>query len=118
MKKILILIVAIALYLHFYPQPELNAWYEEKKAEFLDELSKSTKVTFKSNLDGVYEELKEEFIGFSEIELKNLKTITSSLDSLTEYYDNNCHGSEQNKLFHPDNADKVCAKVAKFIADL
>ncbi|WP_448250014.1 hypothetical protein [Thalassotalea agariperforans] len=118
MKKILILIVGIALYLHFYPNPEINKWYEEKKAEFLDTMAKSTKVTFKSNLDGVYEELKAEFIGFSPEELQNLKVITSSLESITEFYQQSCTGTKQSKLFHPDNADKVCAKISTLISKM
>lgn len=118
MKKILILIVGIALYLHFYPHPEINKWYEAKKAEFLDTMAKSTKVTFKSNLDGVYEELKDEFIGFSPEELENLKVITGSLESITEFYRNSCAGTKQSKLFHPDNTDKVCAKISVLISKL
>ena len=73
MKKILILIVGIALYLHFYPQPEINTWYESKKAEFLDVIAKSTKVTFKANLDEVYEELITEFKSFSNPRNRKLK---------------------------------------------
>ncbi|MGJ8692844.1 MAG: hypothetical protein ACSHW0_10220 [Thalassotalea sp.] len=118
MKKILILIVGIALYLHFYPNTELNNWYEDKKAEFLDTMAKSTKVTFKSNLDGIYDELKNEFIGFSDTELKNLKTITGSVDSITKFYQKSCQGTERTNLFHPDNADKVCRKLSAVISKI
>ena len=118
MKKILILIVGIALYLHFYPQPELSNWYESKKAEFLDSMAKSTKVTFKSNLDGVYDELKKEFIGFSKQELENLKVITSSLESITEFYQTSCTGGKETKLFHPDNTSKVCNKISALISKI
>lgn len=119
MKKILILIVALALYLHFFPQPELNAWYEAKKEEFLTELSQSTKVTFRTNLDGIYNDLKKEFISFSEKELANLKTITSSVDTLNEFYQENCQGPQPKRLlFQPDNNDRVCRKISEVIAKL
>ena len=62
MKKILILIVGIALYLHFYPNPDATKWYEDKKSAFLNTLSKSMKVTFTTDLNELYKELKNEFI--------------------------------------------------------
>ena len=118
MKKILILIVAIALYLHFYPNPEINKWYEGKKAEFLDTMAKSTKVTFKSNLDELYNQLKKDSKGFSAIELENLRTITGSLDSLNDFYQNNCSENSKSSLFHPDNISKVCKKLSTAISQI
>ena len=118
MKKILILIVSIAIYLHFYPQPELIQYYEDKKAEFLKELSQSTKVTFKKDLSFMYQDITQGNIGFSGAELENLKSITSSLDNLTAFYKENCQASSVQKLFHPDNIDKVCSKAQSFISTL
>ena len=118
MKKILILIVGIALYLHFYPQPELNDWYEGKKAEFLDTLAKATKARFKSSVDGLYDELKTEFEDFSPVEFQNLKTITSSVDQVTEFYEKNCTENIHSKFFHEGNAERVCYRLSKVIENI
>lgn len=112
MKKILILIVGIALYLHFYPQPELIQLYEDKKSELLTQLESSTKVTFKVNLADTYRLWEKELSGFSKQELSNLKEVLTSFDSVTNFYDENCHGNVTIKLFYADNHDKVCNKLA------
>jgi hypothetical protein len=39
MKNLLILIVAIALFLHFYPQPEVTKFYNEQKEALLEGFS-------------------------------------------------------------------------------
>jgi hypothetical protein len=36
MKNLLILIVSAALFLHFYPQPEVTKFYDEQKNSLLD----------------------------------------------------------------------------------
>ena len=43
MKNILILIVAAAVFLHFYPQPEVTKFYEDKKNMLLDSFAEFTK---------------------------------------------------------------------------
>lgn len=116
MKKILILIVGISLYFHFYPNSEGVQWYENQKEAFLTMLSKSMKVTSKTNLSGLYDELEKKFNSFSEIELQNLKVITNTSDDLTRFYEDNCVGGKTTKLFHPDNADKVCRKIASYVS--
>lgn len=116
MKKILILIVGIAIYLHFYPQEELTQYYEDKKAELMTKLSQSTKVSFTTNLHNIYEELKAEYIGFSSAELAEIKAVTRSVDHLTEFHQKVClQGQASNTPFHPDNLDKVCQKITQFI---
>ena len=42
MKNLLILIVAAALFLHFYPQPELEDWFSEKKVTAIAIFAKAT----------------------------------------------------------------------------
>ena len=115
MKKILILIVGIALYLHFYPQPELIQLYEDKKSELLSRLENSTKVTFKVNLADTYKKWEKELNGLSKQELSNLKEVLTSFDSVMNFYDENCHGNITAKLFYSDNHDKICNRLATII---
>lgn len=119
MKKILILIVTTAIYLHFFPQPELEQFYQEKKASLLNSLSKSTKVGFKANLNGFVEGLTDNSIGFSPEEVNELKAISSSVESLTGFYQETCiNKHQQGSGFHSDNINKVCQQAKSFINKL
>lgn len=118
MKKILILILSIALFLHFFPQPEISQWYEDKKEAFLDKASSATTTSGKLKTNHIYNQLKEEYIGFSEKELSELRTITASTESVKQFYRESCEASGGSGNFHPDNLGKVCAKIKQHLAKL
>ena len=56
-EKYIILIVAAALFLHFYPQPELEAWFEEQKTEVLKVFSDATDTKVRLKSDKIYQDL-------------------------------------------------------------
>lgn len=118
MKKLLILIVSVAIYLHFYPHPAISAFYEEKKAQLLNKMSQSSKVTFKKTMNNIYNEIKTEYVGFSSTELAKLKEITQSVASIEQFNTEYCVQGKENKNFHPDHVDKICVKTASFLSSL
>lgn len=114
MKNLLILIVAIAVYLHFYPQPEVTKFYNEQMAtvkEAFNEFS-DTKVRLKS--DKIFDELKPEFTTFSEQEVEHLKQITSSRETVKEFYFTYCSKTERDHVFHLSNQQKTCSVIDKY----
>jgi hypothetical protein len=119
MKKILILIVLIAMFLHFNPQPEVTQWYENKKSELLNIMAESTVSTSKIETKNLFSAFQNEFLGFSTDELKKLKDITHSIDDISAFHQKHCKdGASRSNLFHPDNEDKVCQKLTNFIKNL
>ncbi len=54
MKNLLILIVAAAVYLHFYPQPEVTKFYNETKQSLLDGFSKFSDTSVRLKADKIF----------------------------------------------------------------
>ena len=114
MKNLLILIVAAAVYLHFYPQPEVTKFYNEQieaAQEFFSEHT-STKVRLKA--DKIYTDLEPKFNQFSKEEIERLKEITSSRTQVKVFYFDICQTTKHEPSFHPNNERLVCQTIGKY----
>jgi len=114
MKYLLILIVAAALYLHFYPNEEVSNFYQDKisylKGFFSD--VGDTKIRLKA--DKIYTDLESELEGFSEKEVERLKVITSSRSVVKEFYHQICQTEKRDIVFHITNEKKVCSTISRY----
>lgn len=114
MKNLLILIVAIALFLHFFPQPEVTEFYEQQKESFLEGFSDATDTKVKLRPQKIYEELRPKFNSFRESELKNLKQITSSRKEVKAFYQTHCLSKKRSPSFHVRNQHTICQTMSKY----
>lgn len=114
MKKLLILIVAIAVFLHFNPQPELERKFEEYKSKMLNTFSNVTDTKVRLKTDKIYEDLSSEFDSFSTKEVEKLKEITLDRDSLKAFYSEYCFADKGHGIFHSTNLKKVCEKINQY----
>ncbi|NQY37147.1 MAG: hypothetical protein HRT37_19715 [Alteromonadaceae bacterium] len=114
MKKLLILIVAIALFLHFYPQPEVNNKFDEMMTIALDTFSNATDTKVRLKADTIYTDLKNELNGFTEDEVNYLKEITRNRDSVETFYLDYCKTGKNNPKFHAINLGKVCKTITRY----
>ncbi len=114
MKKILILIVAIAVFLHFYPQPEVDSKYEEYKTMFINMFSNATDTKIRLRADKIYEDLSADFSGFSSEEIDKLKEVTANRDEVKNFYSEYCFTEKGHPIFHNTNLEKVCTTVNKY----
>lgn len=114
MKNLLILIVATALFLHFYPQPEVTKFYNEQKEALLDGFSdfSDTRVRLKS--DKIFTDLESELDSFSLEEVEYLKEITSSRTNVKEFYQSYCQGNAKSMTFHSTNQASVCDTISQY----
>lgn len=114
MKNLLILIVAIALFLHFYPQPEVTKFYDKQKTMLLDgfEQFSDTKVRLKA--DKIFTDLKPKFDQFSSEEVKYLKEITSSRENVKYYFEEHCISNKRSIIFRTNNQAIVCKTISKY----
>lgn len=114
MKNILILIVAAAVYLHFYPQPEVTKLYNETKETLLDGFAEFSDTKVRLKADKIYIDLEPELSKFSPNEVDLLKDITSSRASVVSFYQEFCQSDNRNAIFHPLNQVKVCKTIEKY----
>jgi len=114
MKNLLILIVAIALFLHFYPQPEVTKFYNEQKEALVDSFSEFSDTKIRLKADKIFTNLQSELDSFSASEVKYLKEITSSRSNVKEFYQRYCANQEGNSIFHPANQAKVCETISHY----
>jgi hypothetical protein len=117
MKNLLILIVAAAVYFHFYPNEEVTQYYNDSKAVLLDSFSEfneltDTKVRLKA--DKIYLDLESELAAFSEQEVEHLKEISSSRDNVKAFYFTICNTDKRDFVFHLTNEQKVCATISRY----
>ncbi len=114
MKHLLILIVAAALYLHFYPNEEVTNFYQEKIGYlkgFFSEVG-NTKVRLKA--DKIYTDLENDLENFSDKEVERLKVITSSRQVVKEFYTQICQTEKRDIVFHITNEKKVCSTISRY----
>jgi hypothetical protein len=114
MKNLLILIVAIAVYLHFYPQPEVTKLYEDTKASLLDGFSDFSDTGVRLKADKIYTDLEPELKSFSSEEVTALKEITSSRKNVNSFYQDYCKAQKRNAVFHAANKSKVCKAISRY----
>ena len=116
MKKILILIVVIALFLHFNPQPEVNEFLEEQKTSFLDTMAEfsGTKVRMKSST--IIEKMDDQLASFSPAEMQKLKEITLTRSSVRSYFNKHCKAGQSDPEFHSQKHQKVCSQISHFLS--
>ncbi len=114
MKNLLILIVAAAVFLHFYPQPEVTKFYDEQKAALLDGFSEFSDTQVRLKADKVFTDLQSKLASFSAEEVKYLKEITSSRAKVNEFYQGFCKEKVPSVTFHPTNQASVCHTISKY----
>lgn len=114
MKNILILIVAAAVFLHFYPQPEVTKFYNETKESMLDGFSEFSDTSVRLKADKIFIDLKPELNSFVSEEIDSLKEITSSRDNVNDFYLDYCKGKKRSAIFHPTNQSKICKTIAQY----
>ena len=115
MKHLLILIVAAALYLHFYPNAEVTRFYNDGKAVLLDGFSEFSDTKVRLKADKIYLDLESELEGFSEKEVERLKEITSSRDNVKAFYLTICKTDARDIDFHITNEKKVCSTISRYV---
>lgn len=113
MKNLLILIVFAAVFLHFYPQPEVTDWYNEQKEAALKIFSDATDTSVSLKADKIYKDLEPKFGSFRESEIKRLKEITSSKDNVKAFYTDFC-SNKRDRKFHVDNQKLVCQTISRY----
>lgn len=114
MKNLLILIVAIAIFLHFYPQPELESWFEEQKTMVLSEFSNATDTKVRLNPDKIYKDLQPNIEQFNTDELAFVKNVTSSRESVKEFFKNYCKEKRPTPKLHQKNQQLLCTKISNY----
>ena len=114
MKKLLILIVAAAIFLHFYPQPKLESWFNEQKTMVLAKFSAATDTKVRLKADRIYLDLKPKFSQFNEDEQKYLKELTRSRETVVEFYQTYCKSQQTTPKFHQKNQQLVCKKMDEY----
>jgi len=114
MKNLLILIVFAAVFLHFYPQPELERWFNNQKKSAIATFSNATDTRARLSPSIIYKDLTPEFDQFNPEELKILKEITSSRKLVTNFNSEYCHSNKQSPRFHSSNQQKICKVIATY----
>lgn len=114
MKNIIILIVAAAVFLHFYPQPEVTKFYNDTKARLLESFAEFSDTSVRLKADKILIDLEPQLGSFSAAEVESLKEITSSRKNVNSFYQTYCKGKKRNTVFHPVNKAKVCKTIDNY----
>ena len=118
MKHLLILIVAASLYLHFYPNEKVTEFYNKQKQALLDSFGNFSDTKVRLKADKIYLDLENSLESFSEKEVKRLKEITSSRESIKDFYSIVCQTDTRDIVFHITNEKKVCSTINRYTSML
>lgn len=114
MKNLLILIVAAALFLHFYPQPELEKWYNHHKNSIMSSVSNATDTRVRLNIKKVYSDLEALFNRFSPEEVEYVTEMASERDNIISFYLEHCEKHKPNFNLQSLNQKRVCKVIAQY----
>ena len=114
MKNLLILIVAFAVFLHFYPQPHLEKWYEYKKQSTLDALSNIFDTKARLNTDKILTDLKSKMGDLSQQERVQLEQLVSSRKSVKAFYADICLAKKPQIIFRPVVQREICQTISEY----
>jgi xanthine dehydrogenase molybdopterin-binding subunit B len=114
MKYLLPLIVAVAVYLHFYPNVKVTIFYNETKQSLSSMFSKYSGTRVGLKTEKIYQDLESELGSFSAMEIKRLKVITSSRDVVRVYYQDICQTKARDIILHIANQKKVCTVISHY----
>ncbi|MBU2870118.1 hypothetical protein [Colwellia sp. E2M01] len=114
MKHLLFLIVAAAVYLHFYPNEEVTKFYNEQKTAAQSMFSDFSDTKIRLKADKVYTDLENKLDRFSDKEVQHLKEITASRDDVKLYYFTICKTEKRDIIFHINNEQLVCNTISKY----
>jgi hypothetical protein len=114
MKKLLILIVAGALYFHYYPNEKLNSWLFEQKQTVLGYFSDATDTKVRLKSDKIYQDLAKDFGQFNSQEKAFVAEMTSSREKVKTFNEQYCKTKKQTPKLHRDNLVKVCYTISKY----
>ena len=114
MKNLLILIVAIALFLHFYPQKELTELYEQSKEKILTTFSDATDTRVRLNSKKVKKDLEKYQKQFNEQEQNYINEITRPRKSVVNFYREYCETSKRTAKLHLSNQKLVCDAIIPY----
>ncbi|TRX58010.1 hypothetical protein [Thalassomonas sp. M1454] len=113
-KKILVIIVAAAVYLHFYPNEELTNWFnsskEEAQTKFADISDTKAKVA-PSKLISV---LQRDFKNFTKFEVAYVKELAESRENLREFHKTYCETEQGNERLRREHVKKVCSTLEQY----
>ena len=118
MKNILILIVAVAVFLHFYPQPEVTKFYQGTKEALVNGFSEFSDTSVRLKSDKIFTDLKPKLKSFSPEEVESLKNITSTRNNVADFYQQYCKNSKRSVLFHHTNQTHICNTISKYASML
>jgi len=114
MKKLLILITCAAVYLHFFPEPELQAWYDDQIASAKSSFDNATDTTAKLNPKKVYRDLEPSFNQFLDDEIDYVDELTTDRTALISFYKKQCDPYKQDFKFQSKNQKNVCSAIGKY----
>ena len=113
-KNLIIVIAAGALFLHFYPQPELTQWFDAQKNKAIVSFAQVTDVKVRLKSDVIYNELKPKFSQFNSKEQAFLKELTRSRQSVIDFYQQFCQTKRYTANLHRKNQTLVCNKISQY----
>lgn len=114
MKNLLILIVAIALFLHFYPQSEVTKFYHEQKDMLLEGFAQFSDTKVRLKADKILTDLTPKFDQFSTEEIKYLKEITASKANVSSFFQEYCTSAKRSIILHAENQVEVCKAISQY----
>ena len=113
-KNLIIIIVAAAVYLHFYPNEELNEWYSATKLEAQESFSEIADTKARVAPSKLISVLQQDFKKFSKNEVTYVKKIAETRDSLKAFHKEFCVEPKDNPRLRRQYQLKVCSTIDQY----
>lgn len=108
MKKIFILIVAAAVYLHFYPSSELGVWWKQQLQWLDEQTSEYTDTKVRVRPSKLVTVLTPEFSKYSRMEEAYIRELAESRENIKEFYFEYCNEPNVNRRLNRVLQNRVC----------
>ncbi|OUS23897.1 hypothetical protein A9Q98_14275 [Thalassotalea sp. 42_200_T64] len=114
MKNILIIIVAIAVYLHYYPNEQVNEWYDTYIGQAKQSLSEVTDTKVKVAPSKLLTVLQRDFEQYTKSEVAYIEAIASSRKSVRSFHQKYCGEFKGNTRLRHEHVKKACRTIDQY----
>lgn len=113
-KKLIVVAAVIAMYLHFYPNEQVNSWLGGQKDMATKKFTEitNTKVQIKPRI--LLKQLDKDFAKFSKLEKKYVQTIVVDRPTLAKFSADYCGTEKKNSKLRAKNVKLVCDNIVQY----
>lgn len=108
MKKLIVLVVGLGLFIHFYPDSPVSEWFYDQKEAITDKVDSISGTDIQFNFRNALNELTKNMPEFNANERAYVESITRTKEEVADFFQKYCEEESFNAQLKAENLQVVC----------